>query len=45
MTLKKEDLDEILEDEEIVIKCEFCDKIYRFKKEDIIAYQSHVQDR
>ncbi len=45
MTLKKEDLDEILEDEEIVIKCEFCDKIYRFKKDDIIAYQSHVQDR
>ncbi len=45
MTLNKNDLDEILTDEKITIKCEFCDKIYEFTKDDILEYQNHVQNR
>ena len=39
LTLNKKDLDEVLEDEEIKIQCEFCNKVYTFDKDEIIKYQ------
>ncbi len=34
--LKSDDLANILEDEEITIQCEFCNKVYHFKRQDIL---------
>lgn len=40
LTLNDKDLDEVLQDDDIVIKCEFCDKTYHFSKEDIKRYRN-----
>lgn len=42
LTLPKKDLEEIAEDDHIDIKCEFCDKIYRFDKDDIQKVMSYA---
>ena len=42
LTLPKKDLEEIAEDDHIDIKCEFCDKTYRFDKEDIKKVMSYA---
>ena len=42
LTLPKKDLEEIAEDDHIDIKCEFCDKTYRFDKDDIQKVMSYA---
>jgi len=42
LTLPKKDLEEIAEDDHIDIKCEFCDKIYRFDKDGIQKVMSYA---
>ena len=45
LTLPRKDLEEISADEKIEIKCEFCEKIYRFDQKDIKAVLQHVSDK
>ena len=45
LTLPAKDLEEIAKDPNIEIKCEFCDKIYRFDENDIKTVLSYVSDR
>ncbi|MBQ1899722.1 MAG: Hsp33 family molecular chaperone HslO [Erysipelotrichaceae bacterium] len=42
LTLPKKDLEEITEDDHIDIKCDFCDKTYRFDKDDIQKVMSYA---
>ena len=42
LTLPKKDLEEIAEDDHIDIRCEFCDKTYRFDKDDIQKVMSYA---
>ena len=42
LTLPKKDLEEIAMDETIEIKCEFCDKVYKFDKSDIETILSYA---
>ena len=42
LTLPKKDLEEIAEDDHIDIKCEFCNKTYRFDKDDIQKVMSYA---
>lgn len=42
LTLPKKDLEEIAEDDHIDIKCEFCNKTYRFDKDDIKKVMSYA---
>ena len=44
LTLSKDDLNEVLKDEMIELKCEFCNKKYQIKREELIAYQNEVED-
>ena len=43
LTLPKKDLEEIGKDEQIDIKCEFCDKTYHFDRNDIETVMQYVQ--
>ena len=45
LTLPKKDLEEIAQDEKIEIKCEFCDKVYTFDKEDIEKVLSYANKK
>ncbi|MBQ6478392.1 MAG: Hsp33 family molecular chaperone HslO [Erysipelotrichaceae bacterium] len=45
LTLPKKDLEEISADEKIEIKCEFCEKIYRFDEKDIKAVLKYASDK
>ena len=42
LTLPKKDLKEIAEEESIEIKCEFCNKIYKFDRKDIELIMSYA---
>lgn len=42
LTLSKKDLEEISHDQNIEIKCEFCDKVYRFDENDIKTVMKYV---
>ena len=44
LTLSKEDLDEVLKDETIEVKCEFCNKIYQIKNDELKRYQDEMED-
>lgn len=45
LTLPKKDLEEIAEENNIEIKCEFCDKTYTFNKDDIDLIMKYVPNR
>lgn len=45
LTLPKKDLEEIAEENNIEIKCEFCDKTYKFNKDDIDLIMKYVPNR
>ena len=45
LTLPKKDLEEISADESIEIKCEFCNKVYRFDQSDIRSVLNYVSDK
>ena len=42
LTLPEKDLEEIAQDPDIEIKCEFCDKVYHFDKNDIRTVLNYV---
>ena len=42
LTLPKKDLEELSEEDHLDIRCEFCNKNYRFNKEDIQTVMSYV---
>ncbi|MDO4501295.1 MAG: Hsp33 family molecular chaperone HslO [Erysipelotrichaceae bacterium] len=42
LTLPKKDLEELSQDPNIEIKCEFCEKVYRFDKNDIDLVMSYA---
>lgn len=45
MTLPKDDLKEVLEDNVIEIKCEYCNKIYHISHDDILKFiKEHVEN-
>ena len=43
LTLPKSDIDEIIEDGHIEVKCEFCDKEYSFDKKDIELLKKYAE--
>ena len=45
LTLPKKDLEEILEDKHLEIKCEFCEKKYEYDEEDLKVLMKYVKDR
>lgn len=45
LTLPKKDLEEIIADKHIEIKCEFCEKKYEYGEEDIKLLMKYVKDR
>ena len=45
LTLPKEDLAEMAKDDDLEIKCEFCDKVYRFDTEDLQNLLTYVSDQ
>ena len=45
LTLSKEDLEEIAQDKELEIRCEFCDKTYHFDENDIQMVMSYAKNR
>ena len=45
LTLPKKDLEEIIEDKHLEIKCEFCEKKYEYGEEDIKLLMKYVKDR
>ena len=45
LTLPKKDLEEIGEENNIEIKCEFCNKTYKFNKDDIDLIMKYVPNR
>ena len=45
LTLPKKDLEEILEDKRLEIKCEFCEKKYQYNEEDIKVLMEYVKNR
>ena len=45
LTLPKKDLEEISADEDVTIKCEFCDMVYHFDHNDIRTVLSYVSDK
>lgn len=45
LTLPKKDLEEIAEENNIEIKCEFCNKTYTFNKDDIDLIMKYVPNR
>lgn len=44
LALPKDDLNEVLKDETIEVKCEFCNKVYKIKKEEIEKCYENVED-
>ena len=45
LTLPKKDLEDLLKDEKLEIKCEFCEKVYVFDEEDMGVLLRYVEDR
>lgn len=45
LTLPKKDLEEVLEDKHLEIKCEFCEKKYEYDEEDLKVLMKYVKDR
>ena len=45
LTLPKKDILEITSEDKLEIKCEFCEKVYTYDKDDIAVLLSYVEDR
>ena len=45
LTLPKKDLEEIAKEDDLEIRCEFCDKVYHFDKNDIARLMENVSDK
>jgi molecular chaperone Hsp33 len=45
LTLPKKDLEEIAKENDLEIRCEFCDKVYHFDKNDIAQIMTYVSDK
>ena len=45
LTLPKKDLLEVLEEDKIDIRCDFCEKVYTFDKNDLDLVKKYVSDR
>jgi redox-regulated HSP33 family molecular chaperone len=45
LTLPKKDLEEIAKEDDLEIRCEFCDKVYHFDKNDIAQIMTYVSDK
>ena len=45
LTLSKEDLLEVTKDRQLEIKCEFCEKVYRYDEEDIRLLLKYAENR